>query len=119
MIFSKLLLFTGLDSLSRRIKVKRLINNNNIIMKLNINKLALFLITTVLFCQSVVAAGYQPTAENLKAREEFAGYKFGIFLHWGIYSTFAQGEWYMQNRDVDKEEYAKAVTWFLTSQSWA
>ena len=81
-------------------------------MKLNINKLALFLITTVLFCQSVVAAGYQPTAENLKAREEFAGHKFGIFLHWGIYSTFAQGEWYMQNRDVDKEEYAKAARGF-------
>ena len=81
-------------------------------MKLNINKLALFLITTVLFCQSVMAAGYQPTAENLKAREEFAGHKFGIFLHWGIYSTFAQGEWYMQNRDVDKEEYAKAARGF-------
>ncbi|MBR5776555.1 MAG: alpha-L-fucosidase, partial [Bacteroidaceae bacterium] len=34
-------------------------------------------------------AKYEPTEANLKSREEFRDMKLGIFLHWGIYSTFA------------------------------
>lgn len=55
---------------------------------------------------------YTPTPENLKARQEFADSKLGIFIHWGIYSTFAQGEWYMQNAQIDKNEYAKVADSF-------
>lgn len=55
---------------------------------------------------------YQPTPENLAARQEFADSKFGIFLHWGIYSMFAQGEWYLQNVAMNKHEYAKVADAF-------
>ncbi len=55
---------------------------------------------------------YTPTPENLQARQEFADSKFGIFIHWGIYSMFAQGEWYLQNAEIDKHEYAKAADAF-------
>ncbi len=55
---------------------------------------------------------YTPTPENLQARREFADNKFGIFIHWGIYSMFAQGEWYLQNAEIDKVEYAKAADAF-------
>ena len=55
---------------------------------------------------------YTPTPENLQARREFADSKFGIFIHWGIYSMFAQGEWYLQNAEIDKVEYAKAADAF-------
>ena len=55
---------------------------------------------------------YTPTPENLKARQEFADSKFGIFIHWGIYSMFAQGEWYLQNFPIDKNEYAKVADAF-------
>ena len=55
---------------------------------------------------------YTPTPENLQARREFADSKFGIFIHWGIYSMFAQGEWYLQNAEIDKYEYAKAADAF-------
>ena len=48
--------------------------------------------------------GYEPSAENLAARERFAQRRFGIFLHWGIYSLFGQGEWYMTNAGVDCHE---------------
>ena len=41
--------------------------------------------------------GYVPAPENLKARKEFSDNKFGIFLHWGIYSLFGQGEWYLNS----------------------
>ena len=55
---------------------------------------------------------YTPTADNLQARARFADSRFGIFLHWGIYSLFAQGEWYMQNDGIDRHEYAKAADAF-------
>ena len=54
---------------------------------------------------------YTPTAENIKAREAFSDSRFGIFLHWGLYSMFAQGEWYL-NYGPNKDEYAKAADAF-------
>lgn len=59
---------------------------------------------------------YVPTKENLKARQEFSDSKFGIFLHWGIYSMFGQGEWYLQTGGLDCHEYAKAASGFYPSR---
>lgn len=56
-------------------------------------------------------AQYVPTAENLQHRQEFEDYRFGIFIHWGIYSEFAQGEWYL-NAGINKDEYAKVADAF-------
>ena len=39
------------------------------------------------------AQHYQPSAENLESRKQFQDDKFGIFLHWGLYSMLATGEW--------------------------
>ena len=44
----------------------------------------------LLIAPSAVKAQYVPSKENLKSRQEFADSKFGIFIHWGIYSMFAQ-----------------------------
>lgn len=57
------------------------------------------------------SAQYTPSEDNLAARREFEGFRFGIFIHWGIYSTFAQGEWYL-NSGLTHEEYAKAASAF-------
>ena len=67
-----------------------------------------------LLTTSSVPEKYVPTAENLAARKRFEGFRFGIFLHWGIYSTFAQGEWYL-NGKINKDEYAKAASAFYPS----
>lgn len=66
--------------------------------------------------KAVAQEAYVPTAENLKVRQEFADSKFGIFIHWGIYSMFAQGEWYMTNANLDNKEYAKAASAFYPIQ---
>lgn len=55
---------------------------------------------------------YEPTAENLASRQDFADRRFGIFLHWGLYSMIAQGEWYMQNAGITLEEYSKMASAF-------
>ena len=57
-------------------------------------------------------AQYVPSAENIEARKQFDGFRFGIFLHWGIYSEFAQGEWYLNTGKLNKDEYAKAASCF-------
>ena len=66
----------------------------------------------ILVSNPAQAQGYVPTGENLEARAEFAGDKFGIFLHWGIYSMFAQGEWYLNRDGIQHQEYAKAASAF-------
>ena len=50
---------------------------------------------------------YEPSPENLAARQRFADGRFGIFLHWGLYALLGQGEWVMTNQDIDYREYEK------------
>ena len=68
------------------------------------------------FCAQAEGTGYTPATENLQARKEFQDGKFGIFLHWGIYSMFGQGEWYMNTDNIDCHEYAKAASGFYPSR---
>ncbi len=70
---------------------------------------------TVSADDAVAASTYIPTPEILKAREEFADHGFGIFLHWGIYSMFGQGEWYL-NSGLNAQEYAKSARGFYPAQ---
>ncbi len=71
--------------------------------------IALFLSFSVLATE---AQDYVPKIENLKARENFQQMRFGIFIHWGVYSMFGQGEWFMNNANVNHTEYAKAASAF-------
>ena len=48
---------------------------------------------------------YQPSPENLKARQEFQDAKFGMFIHWGIYSVLGDGEWVFHNRKLTVDQY--------------
>ena len=69
------------------------------------------------------AAQYVPSEGNLKARKEFSQKRLGIFLHWGIYSTYAQGEWYLTTGKLSPEAYAEAAGGFYPAQfdaaAWA
>lgn len=48
-----------------------------------------------------------PAASNLRAREWFQDAKFGLFVHWGVYSVLGKGEWVMNNDKMSIAEYAK------------
>jgi alpha-L-fucosidase len=62
----------------------------------------------ILACASVAfAQSYTPAPENLKAREAFQDSKFGLFIHWGVYSVPAKGEWVMNNDKMSIAEYEK------------
>ena len=75
-----------------------------------------FTLFVALLCINSFAQDYIPSEENLKYRQEFSDMKFGIFLHWGIYSMFGQGEWYMNNANLDWREYAKAASGFYPAK---
>lgn len=55
---------------------------------------------------------YTPSPENLKAREWFQDSKFGLFIHWGVYSVPGDGEWVMNNQRIDKVTYQKLPAFF-------
>src|SRR6187431_824095 len=51
-------------------------------------------------------------AERLAAREWFRDAKFGLFVHWGVYSLLGQGEWVMQNQKLPSTTYEWLATTF-------
>lgn len=59
---------------------------------------------------------YNPSEENLNNREAFQDMKFGVFIHWGIYSMMADGEWIMNNKNIDHREYATLADGFYPSR---
>ncbi len=67
----------------------------------------LFFISNSFYAQS-----YKPSIENLKAREWFEDAKFGMFIHWGVYSVLGDGEWVMNNQNISVSEYEKLPTFF-------
>lgn len=65
--------------------------------------------------QNAVTEAYVPTPENLAAREEFDSQRFGIFIHWGIYSMLGQGEWVLNSRQLKHSEYKNLAAGFYPS----
>ncbi len=59
---------------------------------------------------------YVPSEENLRARQEFQDNKLGVFIHWGVYSMLADGEWVMYNKKIDRDEYAQLPAGFNPSR---
>lgn len=50
---------------------------------------------------------YTPTKENLVARQWFQDARFGLFIHWGVYSILGDGEWVMNTQNISKKVYEK------------
>jgi alpha-L-fucosidase len=61
---------------------------------------------------AVAAPPYQPTEANLKARQWFQDARFGMFIHWGVYSVLGDGEWVMNQRKMPISEYEKLAPQF-------
>lgn len=70
----------------------------------------IFLIVSAL--QARAQEGYVPSGENLAARQWFQDAKFGMFIHWGVYSVLGDGEWVMNNQNIPVEAYEKLPGFF-------
>jgi len=60
----------------------------------------------------MTAQNYQPSQENLANRKWFQDAKFGLFIHWGVYSLLGDGEWVMNNQRIDRDTYEKLPAFF-------
>src|SRR3989440_2431359 len=71
---------------------------------------------------SFAQTSYQPAPENLKARQEFQDAKFGMFIHWGVYSVLGDGEWIFHDRRLKVNEYERLPRFFnpqkFDAQAW-
>jgi alpha-L-fucosidase len=54
----------------------------------------------------------RPGDPNLRARRWFQDAKFGLFIHWGVYSILGDGEWVMNNRKIPITDYEKLPSQF-------
>lgn len=58
------------------------------------------------------AQPYQPAPENLANRAWFQDARFGLFIHWGVYSVLGDGEWVMNNQQIPIATYEKLPAFF-------
>ena len=73
---------------------------------------AIFFTSTTAFSQS----GYIPTEKNLENREWFQDAKYGLFVHWGVYSVLGDGEWVMHRQEIPVNQYEKLPAFFNPTQ---
>src|ERR1035437_3228035 len=71
---------------------------------------------SVLFClliySNIIAQTYTPTKENIAARTNFQDNKFGMFIHWGLFSIPSDGEWAMNIRNITVKNYTRLQKFF-------
>ena len=72
----------------------------------------IYLILLLIVFQANAQTVYTPTPENTKAREWFQDARFGLFIHWGVYSVLGDGEWVMYQQGIDKKTYEKVPGFF-------
>lgn len=61
---------------------------------------------------SGISQEYVPTQENIAARQQFRDNRYGMFIHWGLSSILADGEWVMNNRNIKVEDYKRLLRAF-------
>lgn len=80
-------------------------------------------LATVIFVGAVPAQTSAPIPlERTAARDWFRDAKFGMFIHWGVYSQLGQGEWVMENRSIPVDSYEWLASAFnpikFDAKSW-
>ena len=77
----------------------------------------ILLIFGYIFClTNLLGENYTPTAENLAQRQDFQDMKFGLFIHWGIFSVLGDGEWVMNKRSIKAQDYHQLLPFFNPQQ---
>lgn len=90
-------------------------------MKINVIKFALALLLSLVFINTN-AQNYEPSPANITARSNFQDMKFGLFVHWGIFSIPVNGEWVMNNENIPVKNYMRLMDFFnpidFDAQKW-
>ncbi len=79
-------------------------------------KITVLLAILCLYGQLATSQSYTPSAANLQARSAFQDDKFGMFIHWGASSVLGAGEWVMNNRNIQVNDYIRLQQIFNPQQ---
>ncbi|MEN1784558.1 MAG: alpha-L-fucosidase [Bacteroidota bacterium] len=60
----------------------------------------------------VAQPNYVPSQENIAARKAFQDDKFGMFIHWGVYSVLGDAEWVMNDQSIKANRYELLPSFF-------
>ncbi|MCH5719995.1 alpha-L-fucosidase [Niabella hibiscisoli] len=58
---------------------------------------------------------YIPSVRIIDARRQFQDMKFGLFIHWGVFSIPGDGEWVMNTRKLRIHEYSNLKDFYNPS----
>src|SRR5579862_3612304 len=75
-----------------------------------LRKLSLIVLLASVITSSVTAQkrlGNETAAQKKKRMEWWTDARFGMFIHWGLYSLAARHEWVKHNEHLTNEEYQK------------
>jgi alpha-L-fucosidase len=75
-------------------------------------KLVLALLCVTASWNAFAQPASQPTEANLMARDDFRDRRFGMFIHWGIYSILGDAEWVMHNQKIPYKNYSRLASFF-------
>lgn len=75
-------------------------------------KIIFICLLTIITVTNSHAQTYIPTAANLEARQQFQDAKFGLFIHWGVFSILGDAEWVMNNQNIKVKDYTRLMHFF-------
>ncbi len=73
--------------------------------------LIIFTCSVPVFAQNATPPPETPQ-QKAQRMDWWAKARFGMFIHWGIYAVPADGEWYMNNAHVPRDQYAQYAKQF-------
>ena len=62
------------------------------------------------------AQTYSHSPANLAARSAFQDAKFGLFIHWGVFSILGDAEWAMNNQNIHVKDYTRLEHFFYPTE---
>lgn len=71
-----------------------------------------FTIITFFLSSLMPRAVGQPAKSNAESRAWFENARFGLFIHWGVYSVLGDGEWVMNTQQIPIATYEKLPSFF-------
>lgn len=74
--------------------------------------LSLLIFLTASVAPLIAQSTYTPSPANLQARRWFQDARFGLFIHWGVYSVLGEGEWVMNIKKMTVSEYERLPSKF-------
>lgn len=79
------------------------------------SRIALAALILLLTNSAAIEAQWAPLARDAEAESRIAWWRearFGMFLHWGVYSIPGRGEWVQWNEQIPVSEYSKLADQF-------